>query len=38
MLSLYGTGRIHGVVLESGEGVTQVVPVYNGYKLDYAVD
>ncbi len=27
-----------GLVLESGEGVTQVVPVYNGYKLDQAVE
>ncbi len=25
-------------MLESGEGITQVVPVYNGYKLEYAVE
>lgn len=31
-------GKTNGIVLESGEGITQVVPVYNGYKLDYAVE
>jgi len=25
-------------MVESGEGVTQVVPIYNGYKLDHAVE
>ncbi len=38
VLSLYSFGRTDGVVLESGEGVTQVVPVFNGYKLDYSVE
>lgn len=38
VLSLYSFGKKNGVVLESGEGITQVVPVYNGYKLDYAVE
>ena len=31
-------GKTNGIALESGEGVTQIVPVYNGYKLDYAVE
>lgn len=31
-------GKTNGVALESGEGVTQIVPVFNGYKLDYAVE
>lgn len=31
-------GKTNGIVLESGEGITQVVPVFNGYKLDYAVE
>ena len=38
VLSLYSFGKTDGVVLESGDGVTQVVPVYNGYKLDHAVE
>ena len=38
VLSLYSFGKTDGVVLESGDGVTQVVPVYNGYKLEHAVE
>ena len=38
VLSLYAFGKTDGVVLESGEGVTQVVPIFNGYKLDHAVE
>ena len=29
---------IEGVVLESGDGVTQIVPVYNGTKLDFVTE
>lgn len=38
VLSLYAFGKTDGIILESGDGVTQVVPVYNGYKLDHAMD
>lgn len=38
VLSVYAVGKTNGIVLESGEGITQVVPIYNGYKLDYAVE
>ncbi len=37
VLSLYAFGKKNGIVLESGYGITQVVPVYEGYKLDHAV-
>ena len=38
VLSLYAFGKTDGIVLETGGGVTQVVPIYNGYKLDHAVE
>lgn len=31
IMALYATGRTTGLVLEAGEGVTQVVPVHDGF-------
>ena len=33
VLSLYASGRTTGLIVESGDGVTQIVPVFEGFAI-----
>ena len=36
-LSLYATGKTAGLALDSGDGVTTAVPVYDGFPVPKAI-
>lgn len=36
LMALYGSGKASGLIVDSGEGLTSVVPVLEGYSLSHA--